>query len=851
MPYCYYNQFFISLTVSDSTMKYKLIPDQKVGTFLNVVLPIAIPKEYTYAIPPSETAPIRPGMRVEVSFGKNKIYAAMVLEVHDRAPEHYRAKPILSVIDKEPIIFPLQLSFWQWIAQYYSCTPGEVMNAALPNGFKLSSETILLLSPVYDDNYTGLKDKEFLIAEALHHQKELSIADVRKILGQKTVGHIISGLLDKKVIYIKEELKERYKPKKVICLQLQEPYFSNPEALEDGFELLSRSNRQVEALVAFIQLNREKPFVKRIDVIKAANVDVSVIKAIEKKGILQQYKREVSRLNAYDDIVVDSRPLTEQQQRALQKIKSQFKQKDTVLLHGVTGSGKTRVYIELIQEAIQRDQQILYLLPEIALTTQIVSRLQRIFGDDVTVFHSRLSNDERVEMWQNILQGKPIVMGARSSLFMPFSNLGLIIVDEEHDPSFKQNEPAPRYHARDAAIYYAYLCGAKVLLGTATPSIETYANTQPTPTGGPGKYGLALMKERYGGIQLPQTAIVDMKAEARMGTKKSNFSSTLLAELEAALGRGEQAILFQNRRGYSPTVFCSTCGWSISCINCDVSLTYHKFTHNLRCHYCAHSAPVPHTCPACGHTPLSERGFGTEKIEDELQIYLPDARISRMDFDTVKGKYAFAKLINDFEDQRIDILVGTQMVTKGLDFDNVGLVGVLSADQLVQFPDFRSSERAFHLITQVSGRAGRKHKQGRVVIQAYNTALPILDEILQNDYLRFFKRELEERKTFRYPPYSRIIQVTLKHKKADLLNEAMKVFANVVKTKLDARRVLGPAVPGVARIRNQYLQTMLIKLERKNNVIKFAKATLREATQVMHSQKGFSGVRVILDVDPM
>ncbi|HHS95139.1 MAG TPA: primosomal protein N', partial [Phaeodactylibacter sp.] len=657
-------------------------------------------------------------------------------------------------------------------------------------------------------------------------------------------GYIIKNLLEKRVIYLKETLKEKYRPKKVVCLRFREPYASQPETLEQAFELLSRSSRQVETLMAMIQLQREQPFVKRIDLIKAANTTAAIVKALEKKNIIESYQREVSRLHSYDDLITDKLPLTEHQQRAIKEIKLHFKHNKVCLLHGVTGSGKTRVYMELMQEAIDRGEQVLYLLPEIALTTQLVSRLQRIFGDEVTVFHSRLSNEERLEMWQSIHKGKSIVMGARSSIFMPFKKLGLIVIDEEHDPSFKQYEPAPRYHARDTAIYYAHLTGAKVLLGTATPSIESYHNAVQH------KYGLVKLEERIGGIQMPEIVLVDMKAETRDGLKKAHFSSVIIKELEETLAREEQAILFQNRRGYSPTVFCGTCGWSISCINCDVTLTYHKFTHNLRCHYCAYHTAVPLSCPACGKSPLAQRGFGTEKIEDDLAIYLPDAKIARMDFDTVKGKHAFAKIINDFEDKRIDVLVGTQMVTKGLDFDNVGLVGVLSADQLVQFPDFRSSERAFQLITQVSGRAGRKHRQGKVIIQAFNTSMPILDEILKYDYPRFFAREIAERMEFSYPPFVRLIGITLKHKKMHLLNEATKVFAKVVKYRL-ANRVLGPSIPGVSRIRGLYLLTMLIKLEKNPSLIKKAKLIIAEAEKVMKAQKGFSAVRVVVDVDPV
>ena len=794
-------------------------------------------------IPMSETAIIQPGMRVEVQFGRTKIYAALVIEVHNKAPEGYKAKAILSVIDTAPITFPYQFKLWYWMADYYSCTIGEVMNAALPGGFKLASETTLLLSPVYDENYTGLKDKEFLIAEALHYQNELSIAEVRKILKQKNVGPLVNRLLAKKVIYIKESLKEKYKPKKVVCVKLQEPYASVPDTVEEAFELLSRSSRQVEALMAYIQISRGQPVIRRSELVKAANVDTSVLKAMVKKGIFEFYDKEVSRLGSYDHELHDRHDLTDQQVGALKEIKESFETNKVSLLHGVTGSGKTRVYVELIQEAINRGEQVLYLLPEIALTTQIVSRLQKIFGDDIAVYHSRMSNNERVELWKQVLLGKKIVLGARSSLFLPFKNLHLIIVDEEHDTSYKQVDPAPRYNARDTAIYLAHLCEAKVLLGTATPSIESYFNAQQK------KYGLIEMPERFGGIKMPEVVLVDLKEETKKKTMKSLFSSVLLDELKAALERKEQAILFQNRRGYAPTFLCGDCGWHSQCIQCDVGLTYHMFTSNLRCHYCGYQIPVPKSCPACGNKKLAQSGYGTEKVEDELKIYLPEAKVGRMDFDTARGKHSLARIINDFEEHRIDILVGTQMVTKGLDFDNVGIVGVLSADHILQFPDFRSNERGFQLITQVSGRAGRKHKQGKVLIQTFNTTHPILEEVFNNDFQSFFLREVEERHSFHYPPYYRLIDITLKHVKTDVLNEATKVLTKILKDNL-GKRVLGPAVPGVSRVRGQYLLKLLIKMERNAKAIKTAKQLIDEASHYMQSQKGFSTVRVNVNVDP-
>ncbi|HQU60552.1 MAG TPA: primosomal protein N', partial [Saprospiraceae bacterium] len=489
--------------------------------------------------------------------------------------------------------------------------------------------------------------------------------------------------------------------------------------LEEAFELCSRSTRQVEALMAYVQLSRKLEFVRRQDIYQAANVDATVLNALAKKEIFELYDREVSRLGGYEEETVDADHLSEQQLQAISETKDQFKNKNVLLLHGVTGSGKTRIYIELIQEAINRGEQVLYLLPEIALTTQIISRLEKVFGNQIAVYHSRLNNNERVELWNSVLKGKPVVLGARSALFLPFRKLGLIVVDEEHDSSYKQYEPNPRYNARDAAIYLAQLHGAKTLLGTATPSLESYFNAKSK------KYGLVAMSERFGGLEMPQIVVADAKQELKERKLQSHFTTALLDELKATLERGEQAILFQNRRGYAPTYRCTTCDWHSECIHCDVSLTYHKFHNNLKCHYCGYTTKLPDACPACGSKTLTLKGFGTEKIEDELKIYLPNAKIGRMDLDTVRGKNAHAKIINDFEEGRIDILVGTQMVTKGLDFERVGVVGVLSADQLLQFPDFRAGERAFQLMLQVSGRAGRKHRQGKVVIQAFNTTHPV------------------------------------------------------------------------------------------------------------------------------
>ena len=820
-----------------------LHPHTATQTYVSVILPLALPKPYTYAVPEALVPEVRFGKRVEVQFGQSKLYTALVIEVHARPPEGYKPKPVLAVVDEEPIINPVQLQLWQWIADYYLCTLGEVMHAALPANLKLASETLITLSPLFDEDYAGLDDKEYLIAEALSIQHEISIGDVRDILQQKTVYPLIRRMLEKRIVYLKEDLKEKYSPKTVASVRLQEPYLSKPELLEEAFELCSRSTRQVEALMAYVQLSRKLEFVRRQDIYQAANVDATVLNALAKKEIFELYDREVSRLGGYEEETVDADHLSEQQLQAISETKDQFKNKNVLLLHGVTGSGKTRIYIELIQEAINRGEQVLYLLPEIALTTQIISRLEKVFGNQIAVYHSRLNNNERVELWNSVLKGKPVVLGARSALFLPFRKLGLIVVDEEHDSSYKQYEPNPRYNARDAAIYLAQLHGAKTLLGTATPSLESYFNAKSK------KYGLVAMSERFGGLEMPQIVVADAKQELKERKLQSHFTTALLDELKATLERGEQAILFQNRRGYAPTYRCTTCDWHSECIHCDVSLTYHKFHNNLKCHYCGYTTKLPDACPACGSKTLTLKGFGTEKIEDELKIYLPNAKIGRMDLDTVRGKNAHAKIINDFEEGRIDILVGTQMVTKGLDFERVGVVGVLSADQLLQFPDFRAGERAFQLMLQVSGRAGRKHRQGKVVIQAFNTTHPVIGEVLSHDYPRFFTREMMERQQFKYPPYYRLIRITLRHKTPKVLNDAGLLFEKALKSRL-GEWAMGPAVPYVSRVRGYYLLDFMIKTERDARKIRYAKETVLAAIEALYAASGFSGVRVGVDVDP-
>lgn len=825
-------------------------PEFPTRTFATVILPLAAPRPFTYYVPEDFLDRVQFGVRVEVQFGKTgaagqsgKLYAALVIEVHQQKPPSYDPKPILDVLDDAPLVRPEQVRLWQWMASYYCCTLGEVMHAALPSHFKLSGEMRLALDPSYEGNLVGLTDSEYLIAEALSIQQTITIDDARDILERKNVFPVVKSLLEQKIITLQEDLLEKYQPKTIVCVKLSEPYASDPALLQEAFERLGRAPRQVEALMAFIQLSKKQTFIRRQDICDLIHAETSLINAVAQKGIFTLYDREVSRLGSYEEETVDAEQLSEGQKMALHQVKEAFQSRQTVLLHGVTGSGKTRLYLELIREVIASGGQALYLLPEIALTTQLTSRLQRFLGDDLLVYHSRLNNNERVELWHAIRSGRPVAMGARSALFLPFQNLQLIIVDEEHDPSFKQNDPAPRYQGRDTAIYLAQLYGAKVLLGTATPAVETYFNAQQ------GKYGLVELPERFGGIQMPEIVLLDARQEAKKRTMQSHFTSALLDELKMAIERGEQAILFQNRRGYSPSYRCFSCGWHAECIHCDVSMTYHKYSNLLKCHYCGYHSKLPVECPACGNRQLTLTGFGTEKIEDELKIYLPEARIGRLDLDTARSRNAHATIIQDFEERRFDILVGTQMVTKGLDFENVGIVGILSADQLLQFPEFRAAERAFQLMVQVSGRAGRKHRRGKVLIQALNTGNPTLQDVIRHDFKGFYHREIEERKSFQYPPFTRIIRVTLKHKTPEVLNKASTTFTKTLKSSLDGYFV-GPAVPYVSRVRGLYLLDYMVKTSRDVRMMDQARRGIEDATVVMQSQEGLSGVRVVVDVDP-
>jgi len=825
--------------------------------YADIILPLALPKRtYTYSVPESLASLMQPGVRVEIQFGRSKRYSGLVERVHDLAPE-YPVKPILSVLDEVTVVTPQQFKLWDWMSEYYCCTLGEVMSAALPGHLKLTSETKLVFNPAFGDNFSELDADEYLIAEALLIQQEIIVEDARKILNKKTIFPVIQRLLNKGVLFLREDLQEKFKPRKVSAIRLAEPFRTKPDLLREAFAELSGKERQVEILMAYLALEKRQPFVRKQDVLTKAEVTESSLNTLIKKGILEKYDREVSRLSGYEDELVEVDELSQQQVRALDALRELFgdrsrdfkdqrglEEKNVALLYGVTGSGKTRVYVELMREVIKKGGQVLYLLPEIALTTQIINRLQKVFGNEVAVYHSKINTQERVEVWKSAAAGKPVILAARSGLFLPFQHLKLVIVDEEHDASFKQYDPAPRYHARDTAIFLANLYGAKTLLGTATPSLETWHNAQT------GKFGLVEMPERFGGLQLPAMEPIDLREQMKNRQMQSIFSTPLLENLQKALDNGEQAILFQNRRGYAPMLECEVCGWNAMCRHCDVSLTYHKHTDRLRCHYCGYVQEPAKTCPACGSGKITFKGFGTEKIEDELKIFLPKARIGRMDLDTAGTKSNLTALLNDFEERRLDILVGTQMVTKGLDFDNVALVGVLGADALTKFPDFRAGERAFQLLTQVAGRAGRKNKRGNVLIQAFDPKHPVVQEVLRGDFLGFVDREMKERLEFKYPPYYRLINLELRHKEPKIVNEAAAFYAKILRQKL-GERVLGPVIPNIARIRNYFGQNIMLKLEKSAPVLSGAKALIRHTTEIMLGRPGLSQVQVAVDVDPV
>lgn len=818
--------------------------------FVDVILPLPLQASFTYALPPEMDGQVQIGCRVVVSFGRKKFYTGIVRNVHYLKPQEYEVKEVSAVLDEHPILVPLQFRFWEWLADYYLCTQGDVYKAALPSGLKLESETVVEYNPDFEAT-EPLSEREQKVLDLLAVEPEQTVTRLEKESGLKNILAVVKSLLEKDALFVKEELKRTYKPKTETRVRLTEAA-RNERRLHFFFdELQRRAPKQLDLLMKYIELSgclgeREVREVSKAELLKRSGATPAVFSGLVDKGVFEVYQQEVGRLETVSQAVMSLNELNVHQQRAFDEIRASFREKNVCLLHGVTSSGKTEIYIHLIDEAVRQGKQVLYLLPEIALTTQITERLKRVFGSRLGIYHSKFPDAERVEVWQKQLSHEPydIILGVRSSLFLPFQRLGLVIVDEEHENTYKQQDPAPRYHARNAAIVLASMCGAKTLLGTATPSVESWYNA----TEG-GKYALVELKERYKEIQLPEIIPVDIKELQRKKRMNGPFSPLLLQYVREALEQKEQVILFQNRRGFAPMIECHTCGWVPKCKNCDVSLTYHKGLNQLTCHYCGYTQPVPRQCPACEGVDLRNRGFGTEKIEDDVKAIFPEARVARMDLDTTRTRTAYERIIHDFQQGRTDILIGTQMVSKGLDFDHVSVVGILNADTMMNYPDFRAYERAFQLMAQVAGRAGRKNKRGRVVLQTKSIDHPIIPQVMHNDFEGMVAGQLAERQLFRYPPYYRLVYVYLKHRNEQLLD----VMAQTMAAKLRAvfgARVLGPDKPPVARIQTLFIRKIVLKIE-TNAPMARARQLLVQVQQEMVAEDRFKSLIVYYDVDPM
>ncbi|MFN8325238.1 primosomal protein N' [Flavobacterium sp.] len=811
--------------------------------FIEVILPLALPKTFTYEVSEGEFLFLKKGMRVAVPFGKNKIYTALVVDLHKNPPILYQAKEIHQILDEIPIVTEIQIQHWFWISTYYMCNIGDVYRGAMPSLLLLESETIISQKKDISIDEQSLTDDEFLIFEALQHQSSLKIETVIDILNKKKVLPLIQSLLQKNVITLNEEIKEEYKPKLVRYIRLNKS-FENNESLNRLLDS-QKSEKRRNLILSYFQLQatEKKPVsVKRL--LEFSNISSNVLKGLIEKEIFEEYYLQEDRVSFEENLIQSDLKLNGNQQIAFENIEKSFEERDICLLHGVTGSGKTEIYIKLIEKYLEENKQILYLLPEIALTTQLVTRLTKHFGNKVVVYHSKYSNNERVEVWNNVLKSSAnaqIIIGARSALFLPFNNLGLIIVDEEHEATFKQYDPSPRYHARDAGIVLANYHKSKVLLGSATPSIETYYNASS------GKYSLVSLQERYGNSILPEIQLVDLKDSYFRKKMKGHFSISLIEAISEAFSRGEQVILFQNRRGFSPVLECMTCGHVPQCPNCDVSLTYHKFKNQLRCHYCSHTIAKPNSCHVCSSNDLTTKGFGTEQIEIELAALFPDKNIERMDQDTTRGKYSFEKLIDGFKNREIDVLVGTQMLAKGLDFDNVSLVGIMNADNMLYHPDFRAFERSFQMMTQVAGRSGRSEKKGKVIIQTYNPLHNIIQQVTNNDFQGMYNEQLYERRIFKYPPFYRLIRLTLKNKDFEKLKNGSMWLYQVLQQNLSIP-VLGPEEPAISRIRNEYIRTIVVKIPVENQQTEIKK-TIQKILNSFDMISQFKAIKVAVNVD--
>lgn len=844
--------------------------EERVTLFAEILLPLPIPGTYTYRVPFELNQKAKVGQRAVVQFGKTKIMSGLIISLTEEVPDCTNIKYLLDILDDDPVVNENQLKLWQWIASYYLCYLGDVMQVALPSALKLSSESKIMLSDEFVLDSMALSDNEFLIVEALQIQPQLTITEVSKIIGYKKIMPLVKTMIEKKIIVMQEELQQKYKAKYERYVRLTNTY-RNEDAMRELMDTLSkRAYKQLELLMAFFVLGGSADNdVLASDLLKKANATSSILATLVDKGVFESYQKRVSRLKEYKALTdVSTINLTEKQQEAYDEIHKGFEEEKPVLLHGVTASGKTEIYIKLIQEAIDEGKQVLYLLPEIALTEQIINRLKKYFGDRVGVYHSRYDNNERVEIWQQVMNFRSqqstvngqqilgdsatrrlgdskyqIIIGSRSAVFLPFTDLGLIIVDEEHDSSFKQIDPAPRYSARDLAVLMSKMFHARLLMGSATPSFESYYNARQN------KYHLVTITERYGGVEMPEIIVDDLRVETRRKTMQANFGKTLIDAMNKTLEEKNQVILFQNRRGFSLRIECEHCNYIPQCINCDVSLIYHKNQNILKCHYCGYTTSVPTECPSCRSTDLKMHGFGTERIEDDLKVVFPEANSSRLDLDTTRTKNSYQYILEQFQNKETNILVGTQMVTKGLDFDSVKVVGILNADNMLTFPDFRAYERSFQLMEQVSGRAGRKGDKGKVIIQTYQPQHPVILNVITHDYVKFYEEQMPIRRQFNYPPYSRLVMIRLKDVDSQKLNKAAdelaKIFRQVFKENL-----LGPEYPVVSRVKNQYIKQMLIKINKDLNSAK-VKEFINKTIEDFKHNNDFKSVKIQIDVDPM
>jgi primosomal protein N' (replication factor Y) (superfamily II helicase) len=812
--------------------------------FIEVILPLSLSKTFTYSVSETEFQFIQIGMRVAVPFGKSRIYTSLVINLHQNAPNLYEAKEIHQILDEKPIVNQHQIDHWQWIANYYMCAIGDVYRGAMPSALLLESETIITQK---QDNFidkTTLSDDEFLIYEALQLQSSLKVSDIMNILNKKNIFPVVQKLIDKNILVLQEEITETYKPKLVRYIKLNNN-FQSDNGLNELLETLKNAGKQKEIVLHYFQLSatEKKPIsIKKLT--ETAGSNATIVKALIDKNIFDEYYLQEHRIDFKGNSIQNSFILSAVQNTAYEEINEVFESKTVCLLHGVTASGKTEIYTKLIENYLKDEKQILYLLPEIALTTQLVGRLRAYFGNQVAVYHSKYNNNERVEVWNQVLNQSPkskIVIGARSALFLPFSNLGLIIVDEEHEQTFKQVDPSPRYHARDAAIVLANLHKSKVLLGSATPSLETFFNAKSN------KFGLVSVTQRFGNVKMPIIELVDLKIKYFQKKMSGHFSDTLIEEISLALPLGEQVILFQNRRGFSPVVECMTCGHVPQCQQCDVSLTYHKHKNQLRCHYCGYSMGNPTNCHSCTSIHLTTKGFGTEQIQQELIELYPSAKIGRMDQDTTRGKFGFEKIIDSFKNREIDILVGTQMLAKGLDFDNVSLVGIMNADNMLYHPDFRAFERSYQMMTQVAGRSGRSEKQGKVIIQTYNIKHNTIRQVVDNDYIGMYEEQLYDRQIYNYPPFFKLIKLTLKHREYEKLKEGSFWLYEVLRQNLDMP-VLGPEEPAISRIRNEYIRTIMIKIP-TNKPLQSTKSRIEKMLNSFDAVAQYRPIKVMVNVD--